>query len=67
MLYTPLDYSEIFPPSDEEFANRKYVNHEGKLFVIDKTEEGTYQLVQLISSNPHDYLNNDYLPGTTLT
>lgn len=25
MLYTPLDYSEIFPPSDEEFANRKCI------------------------------------------
>jgi YlzJ-like protein len=62
--YTPLSEHEIFPTSEEDYGNRQCISYDGKPVYVDKNEDGTYQLVQLLSTDPQDFLNERYLPGT---
>ncbi|MCM3738992.1 YlzJ-like family protein [Oceanobacillus luteolus] len=57
---------EVYANKDEVKPERSYVTHEGKMFCIDKYPNGEYRLAQLISSNPSDYLNENYQPGSPL-
>lgn len=66
ILYTPLSDSDIFPPSNEEFLNREYITYEGKMMIADRNENGSYQIVQLLSTDPQDYLNMKFSPGSII-
>lgn len=63
ILYTPLSTSDIFPEEDEDFSSHKFVSFQGKKLYVKETDKGTYQLVQLLSTDPQDYLNDNYTPG----
>lgn len=66
ILYTPLSTADIFPEESEDFNSYKFVSFQGKQFYVKETEEGSYQLVQLLSTDPQDYLNDIYTPGNIL-
>lgn len=61
ILYTPLQKTDIFPSEDDREV--QYISHEGRTLCVSETEEGTYELVQLLSSDPQDYLDAKYMPG----
>lgn len=61
ILYTPLQKTDIFPSEDDRGV--QYISHEGRTLCVSETEEGTYELVQLLSSDPQDYLDAKYMPG----
>lgn len=65
ILYTPVAQEEVFS-NQEKAAERSYVTHEGKMFYVDKHSNGEYQLAQLLSTNPNDYLNESYRPGSPI-
>jgi len=64
MLYTPLAVEDIFPT--EEKAKVKLVQYEGRMVYVSEGESGEIQLERLLSTNPNDYLNQSYNPGTIL-
>ncbi|HLR40564.1 MAG TPA: YlzJ-like family protein [Virgibacillus sp.] len=64
ILYTPLSQTDIFPHSNEDTANRQCVSHDGKTLYVEQTDNGSYQLLQLLSTDPQDFLNTSYSPGT---
>jgi hypothetical protein len=64
ILYTPLSQSDIFPPSDEGFKNRECISYDGKMMLADKNLDGSYQMVQLLSTDPQDFLK--FSPGSIL-
>ncbi|TMN23938.1 hypothetical protein FH966_12520 [Lentibacillus cibarius] len=66
MLYTPLSETDIFPVSEQELNKRHCVSHKGKQLFVEELEDGQYQLLQLISTDPNDFMNGDYTPGTIL-
>ena len=66
ILYTPMAMEDVLQGMDKIAAKRECVPYQGRMFYIDKMENGDYQLAQLISTNPNDYLNQQYLPGTSL-
>ena len=63
MLYTPISMEEIFPTKTQSY---KTVTYEGKMVYIIEDESGNVQIERLISTNPQDYLNHSYSPGTVL-
>jgi len=63
IIYTPLCEMEIFPTAEEDYLKRKCVTHEGKLMYVEESEAGSYQLLQLLSTDPQDYLHETYTPG----
>ncbi|GAB4072613.1 hypothetical protein GCM10028778_03950 [Barrientosiimonas marina] len=66
MLHTPLATTDIFPDSSEAFEKRLCVSYKGKQLYVEKMDDGSYQVLQLLSSDPQDFMNSDYLPGTML-
>lgn len=66
ILYTPLSEAEIFPCSDEAYAKRECVTYKNTAMYVERKSDGTYQLLQLLSSNPNDFLKSDLQPGTIL-
>ncbi|SFD79450.1 YlzJ-like protein [Lentibacillus persicus] len=66
ILYTPLSETDIFPSSDKDFQKRQCASHNGRQVYVEETQDGQYQLLQLLSTDPQDFMNPDYTPGTML-
>lgn len=64
ILYTPLSAADIFP--EEQGIRSELINCNGKQFLAKNLDNGTYEIEQLLSTDPHDYLNADYMPGNML-
>jgi hypothetical protein len=64
--YTPLCESDIYPTNEADYATRKCMTYEGKTVFADKNVNGEYQLVQLLSTDPQDYLDERFNPGTII-
>lgn len=68
IIYTPLSETDVFPQQqDDQTSKRHIISHEGKMMYVEQTEDGTYQLLQLMSTDPQDYLNTNYAPGTIIS
>ncbi|WP_175631881.1 YlzJ-like family protein [Virgibacillus siamensis] len=66
ILYTPLANTDIFPAADDAFTKRQCVAYQGKQFYVEETEDGAYQVLQLLSTDPQDFMKQEYNPGTIL-
>jgi hypothetical protein len=66
MLYTIIPYESIYANQSElNLSNPtiEWVEHRGKWVQIEKKNEQK-KIVRLISTNPSDYLANEYQPGS---
>ncbi|KAB8138793.1 hypothetical protein F9U64_04015 [Gracilibacillus oryzae] len=66
MFYTPLSNHDILPESQEAWENYQHVTYNNKQGIVEKTENGDWRIAQLLSTNPNDFLIDDYLPGTII-
>lgn len=55
---------DIFP--SEEIDSRQFVDYQGKKLCVEPQEDGRYKLIQLLSTNPQDYLDPAFSPGAIL-
>lgn len=65
ILYTPLSETDIFPTSEDTYNKRCCVTHNGKMLYVEETSSGSYELLQLLSTDPHDFMDTTFNPGTT--
>lgn len=65
-LYTPLSDEDIYP-REENQSERKIISYQGKSVHVEKTTDGTYQVLQLLSTDPQDFLNDAFNPGNIIT
>lgn len=63
VLYTPMCQDDIFPTNNDQ-SNRKCITFEGKMVYVEDLNDGSYKMLQLMSSDPQDFLNTNYSPGT---
>lgn len=63
ILYTPLTQEDIFPEENER--QLQVVDVAGKKVFIDEVE-GKPTVVQLVSTNPHDYMDPTLSPGNEI-
>lgn len=63
ILYTPLSQGDIFPMNEDGFTKRQCVSYQGKLLYVEEIEKGSYELLQLLSTDPQDFLDTKYSPG----
>lgn len=66
ILYTPLSQDDIFPSNASSYNNRQCITYEGKTCYVEKNSNGEYQLIQLLSTDPQDFLNENFTPGRIL-
>ncbi|HLR75805.1 MAG TPA: YlzJ-like family protein [Virgibacillus sp.] len=68
IMYTPLSETDVFPhEQDEQMARRHFISHGGKMMYVEQTEDGSYELLQLMSTDPQDFLNENYTPGSIIS
>lgn len=67
ILYTPLNEHDIFPTDQRLFQSRKIVNSNDQMMLVDSLENGSYRIVQLLSTNPQDYLSDSLTPGEIIS
>ncbi|WP_231735296.1 YlzJ-like family protein [Gracilibacillus massiliensis] len=66
MLYTPLSYQDINGFGDE-YQRYEVITYQNKQCCIERMQNGDIRLVQLLSTDPNDFLLNDFIPGTILS
>ncbi|WP_216827933.1 YlzJ-like family protein [Alkalihalobacterium elongatum] len=63
ILYTMLPEEMIFPQDESNYAKQQTIPVDGGMLVVEDIGESQYKVVRLISSDPHQYLNENYAPG----
>ncbi|KGX93117.1 hypothetical protein N781_11920 [Pontibacillus halophilus JSM 076056 = DSM 19796] len=66
ILYTPLSHHDIYEDDEQAYSNHQILDVEGKTVKVRQEQDGTYQIVQLMSTDPSDYLNTSYTPGASI-
>ncbi len=66
ILYTPVPPETIFPAADAPVAQR-WVTVEGRLCLVEPDPLGLPRIVRLGSTDPMDFLDARFQPGTPLT
>ncbi|WP_194841270.1 YlzJ-like family protein [Salinibacillus xinjiangensis] len=65
-MYTPLNEHDIFPTEDDEYNNYKWVTINNRVMKVQDMKDGTYEVLQTISTDPNDYLDEQYSPGAKI-
>ncbi|SEB02410.1 YlzJ-like protein [Thalassobacillus cyri] len=63
VLYTPLSEVDIFPADQTAYDNTVITNYNQTPIKALKLENGSYQIIQVLSTDPSIYLHPDYQPG----
>ncbi|MBY0004554.1 YlzJ-like family protein [Priestia aryabhattai] len=68
ILYTMMPQELIFQQSyRQEQSQPKLINHNGIPVIVEENEQKQQQIVRVLSTNPQDYLNENYYPGQILS
>ncbi|MBB6449252.1 hypothetical protein HNR44_001201 [Geomicrobium halophilum] len=62
IIYTPLPLSDVL--AEDNDIEVKYKETTSGTVKLQKNEEGAWIVDRLVSSNPNDFLHDDYQPGT---
>ncbi|NGP44074.1 ribonuclease [Bacillaceae bacterium SIJ1] len=66
ILYTATPPEMIFQSDAQEFQKRKTVQWENCSLLVEETEEQNYRVVQVLSSDPKHYIDQQIAPGQIL-
>lgn len=66
MLYTIVPQDQIFYEDEPSIGSRE-VNVGGAIMQVQTMEDGFGKITRVISTNPQDYLNPQFQPGTTIS
>lgn len=65
ILYTPLSREDIY---QQELNHEAYslIQYQDRLCYAEKLSDGQYRLLQLLSTDPNDFLEESFVPGTII-
>lgn len=66
-LYTPLNEHDIFPTDQSLFQTRQVVTSNNQTMLVDSLDNGKYRIVQLLSTDPQDYISASFTPGEIIS
>ncbi|WP_050614834.1 YlzJ-like family protein [Bacillus testis] len=65
-IYTILPNEWVFAGRQESSAPQANVYYKGVRMTVEKTAEFQFSIVQLHSTDPNDYLNEEFQPGAAI-
>lgn len=65
--YTILPHELIFEEDEEKQDKKRLVEVDGVTFLVEPSTDMEYTIVQLISTDPQHFLNQQYQPGQKLS
>ncbi|UOQ47818.1 YlzJ-like family protein [Gracilibacillus caseinilyticus] len=66
ILYTPLSYEDIHV-TDADYQQYELITYQARPCYAERLENGDLRLIQLLSTNPSDYLHEQFTPGTIIS
>ena len=66
ILYTITPHEWIFPAVQESWPQAENFYYKGVLVTAELTENQRYRIIKIDSTNPYDYLNDEFQPGSYL-
>ncbi len=66
IIYTPLPIELVLEGIDKEGPQYQELEVNGVKLLVEQQGIDKWRVVRLISTNPADYLKNEFLPGTEL-
>lgn len=66
MLYTPLCYNDVYPINANDFQQFQMIVYKNRQCYVQRLDDGSFQMHQLLSTNPYDYLEHAFHPGTII-
>lgn len=66
ILYTPLAAADIFPQMEDTQAARQDISYGGKMVYTEQKNDGSYEVLKLLSTDPNDFLDQNFAPGSML-
>lgn len=66
MLYTIIPYEEVFDEGDQILSSRE-ISVGGIFMQVQPGDNNSGQIARIISTDPQDYLNPNYQPGTMIS
>ncbi|WP_377889186.1 YlzJ-like family protein [Alkalihalobacillus sp. R86527] len=67
ILYTILPHEAVFPTEQRAFEQQQVIDWNGVQLVVERTAHSECRVVQVLSTDPQDYLNESTQPGQMLT
>ena len=65
--YTPLPLEDVFADWDQSRTAPKEIAVNGVTMLVEPVNEQEAKIVQIISSNPQDFLDPSMAPGNTIS
>lgn len=66
ILWTVMPLDVVFPPTENTLSYEE-IEVDGTKLIVERLSVTEAKVVRVISSNPADFLNPNYQPGTRLT
>ncbi|MFD2806160.1 YlzJ-like family protein [Litchfieldia salsa] len=57
----------IYPPNEEDYQKQKLINMSGVPILVNEQAPGEHYVVRVMSSDPQDYLCEQFTPGCRIT
>lgn len=67
ILYTPLSESDIFDQAENTTSSQQFISYQGRTCCVEQGEDGSYEMIQLLSTDPNDFLNEQFSPGNVIS
>lgn len=67
ILYTPLSSYDVFPVDNNVQAIHQVVSLGGKSLYVKQMDEQQLEIVQILSTDPKDFLNKNLQPGQRIS
>lgn len=66
IMYTTMPHELIFQENLDSYSKQSIIEINGLSLVVEPISNGECRVVQVLSTNPYDFLNNAYAPGSIL-
>ncbi|HHY74704.1 MAG TPA: hypothetical protein GX497_16055 [Bacillus bacterium] len=66
IMYTTMPLELIYQENNESFEAQSIIECNGLSLVVEPLPNNQCRVVQVLSTNPYDFLNESYKPGSIL-
>ncbi|KEF39935.1 YlzJ-like protein [Schinkia azotoformans MEV2011] len=66
IMYTTMPHELIFQENLDSYSKQSIINVNGLSLVVEPLSNEECRVVQVLSTNPYDFLNKAYSPGSII-
>ena len=67
ILYTSMPLELVYPTEDQDYSQQKMITYKGIPMIVSETENRSYQVIRIMSSDPQHYLDTSCHPGSIIS